>query len=106
MSTMSAVVNVRIDAELKEQAAAVLAEYGMTVSDAARIILTRIAKEGGVPPFLLASKEQYDTWFREKVREAMDDPRPGIPHEQVMAEIRANLARKTNAQVAEESDEA
>ncbi len=25
----------------------------------------------------------YDKWFRAQVQEALDDPRPGIPHEQV-----------------------
>lgn len=28
----------------------------------------------------------YDKWFRAQVQEALDDPRPGIPHEQVKAE--------------------
>lgn len=28
----------------------------------------------------------YDKWFRAQVQEALDDPRPGIPHEQVQAE--------------------
>ncbi|MDW5501451.1 stability determinant [Pseudomonas lundensis] len=36
--------------------------------------------------------ESYDRWFREKVREAMDDPRPGIPHDEVMAEMDAVIA--------------
>ena len=31
----------------------------------------------------------YDTWFCAKVKEAIDDPRPGIPHDQVMAEMDA-----------------
>lgn len=35
--------------------------------------------------------EAYDVWFRKKVREALDDPRPGIPHDQVMAEMQAIL---------------
>ncbi len=38
--------------------------------------------------------EAYDVWFRAKVREALDDPRPGIPHEQVMAEMRAIIDGK------------
>ena len=29
----------------------------------------------------------YDQWFRAQVQEAIDDPRPSIPHEQVMAEF-------------------
>jgi len=27
----------------------------------------------------------YDKWFRSKVQEALDDPRPGMPHEEVSA---------------------
>jgi hypothetical protein len=38
--------------------------------------------------------EVYDAWFRAKVREALDDPRPGIPHEQVMAEMQAIIDGK------------
>jgi hypothetical protein len=30
----------------------------------------------------------YDRWFREKVAKALADPRPSIPHEQVVAEMR------------------
>jgi hypothetical protein len=33
----------------------------------------------------------YDAWFRAQVQEALDDPRPSIPHEQVMTEMRARL---------------
>lgn len=38
--------------------------------------------------------EAYDVWFRAKVREALDDPRPGVPHEQVMAEMQAIIDGK------------
>jgi len=31
----------------------------------------------------------YDRWFYGKVQEAIDDQRPGIPHDQVMAEMDA-----------------
>lgn len=30
----------------------------------------------------------YDEWFRARVEEALRDKSPGIPHEQVMAEMR------------------
>lgn len=33
----------------------------------------------------------YDQWFRAQVQEAIDDPRPSIPHDQVMANVRARL---------------
>lgn len=29
--------------------------------------------------------ESYDRWFRAEVQEALDDPSPGIPHDEVMA---------------------
>ncbi len=29
----------------------------------------------------------YDLWFRAQVQSALDDPRPDIPHDQVMAEM-------------------
>jgi hypothetical protein len=29
----------------------------------------------------------YDVWFRAKVQASMDDSRPSIPHDQVMAEM-------------------
>jgi hypothetical protein len=31
----------------------------------------------------------YNEWFRKKVQEALADPRPAIPHDEVMAEMRA-----------------
>lgn len=36
----------------------------------------------------------YEQWFRAQVQEAIDDPRPSIPHDQVMAEVRALIERK------------
>ena len=45
----SAVVRARIDEHTKEEASAVLAEMGLTVSDAFRIMLTRIAREKALP---------------------------------------------------------
>lgn len=31
--------------------------------------------------------DSYDLWFRAKVKASLDDPRPSIPHDQVMAEM-------------------
>ncbi|MES2075573.1 MAG: antitoxin [Pseudomonadota bacterium] len=36
----------------------------------------------------------YDRWFRAQVQESIDDSRPSIPHDQVMAEMRAIIASK------------
>ena len=43
------VVRARIDAQTKEEAAAVLATIGLTVSDAFRLLLVRIAREKALP---------------------------------------------------------
>lgn len=44
-----AVVRARIDAEVKEEAGRVLAEMGLTVSDAIRLMLVRVAAEKAMP---------------------------------------------------------
>jgi DNA-damage-inducible protein J len=45
----NALVQTRIDGAVKEEAAAVLAAMGLTVSDAVRLMLTRVARDGAVP---------------------------------------------------------
>ena len=42
-------VQARIDGAVKEEAAAVLAAMGLTVSDAVRLLLTRVAREKALP---------------------------------------------------------
>jgi DNA-damage-inducible protein J len=93
----NALVQARIDADVKERATAVLEGQGLTVSEAVRILLTRTANEGALP-FTPVNDAQYDAWFRAKVQEALDDPRPMIPMEEVdrrMAARRARLLAKS-----------
>src|SRR3546814_19362593 len=45
----TAFVRERIDETLKDEAAAVLAELGLTVSDVVRMTLTRVAKDHALP---------------------------------------------------------
>jgi DNA-damage-inducible protein J len=45
----NALVQTRIDGAIKDEAAAVLAAMGLTVSDAVRLLLTRIAREHSLP---------------------------------------------------------
>jgi DNA-damage-inducible protein J len=42
-------VQTRIDGRIKEEAAAVFAAMGLTVSDAVRLTLTRVAREHALP---------------------------------------------------------
>ena len=42
--------------------------------------------------------EAYDKWFRAKVEASLADPRPRIPHDQAMAEMRAIIDSKREKQ--------
>lgn len=44
-----AIVRARIDGQVKEKAATVLAEMGLSVSDAIRMLLVRVAAEKALP---------------------------------------------------------
>jgi DNA-damage-inducible protein J len=54
MSHGNTVVRARIDEHVKEEAAAVLARTGLTVSDAFRLLMTRIANDRALPFELFA----------------------------------------------------
>lgn len=93
----TAMLHIRVDETLKAEAAEKLASFGLTVSDAVRILLTRVAKEGGLPAGLTADPEAYDRWFRAKVQEALDDTRPPVAHQDVMDDMQALIDRKRRA---------
>lgn len=38
--------------------------------------------------------DSYDSWFRTKVQAALDDPHPGIPHDEAMATLDRLLEEK------------
>lgn len=40
----------------------------------------------------------YDVWFRAQVQAALDSDEPRIPHQQVMAEVRAIIRKHRDAQ--------
>ncbi|CAH0340028.1 type II toxin-antitoxin system RelB/DinJ family antitoxin [Rhizobium sp. CECT 9324] len=81
----NALVQTRIDPDIRDRAAVVLERMGLTVSDAVRILLTRTANEGALPLELLADPQEHDAWFRRKVLEALEDSRPDIEDEDVEA---------------------
>jgi len=93
----TSMLHVRVDDDLKAQANEALSNVGLTLSDAVRILLTRIASEGGLPVGLTASPEAYDVWFRDKVQEALADPAPTTPHESVIDSLRERIAAKRDA---------
>ena len=94
MTAQTSMLHVRVDDQLKADASEKLARVGLTVSDAVRILLTRVAREGGLPAGLTADPEAHDIWFRAKVQEALADTRPTVSHRQVMDEAQARIDRK------------
>ena len=97
MASQTSMLHVRVDDALKTQATEVLAGVGLTLSDAVRILLTRVPKEGGLPAGLTVDADAYDAWFRAKVQEAMTDPRPPVGHQQVMDDAQALIEKKRRA---------
>jgi DNA-damage-inducible protein J len=68
MST-DAVVRARIDGEVKEKAAIVLAEMGLSVSDAIRMMLVRVAAEKALPFKVRVPNAKTEAAFRESDRD-------------------------------------
>ena len=81
----TALVQARIDPETRDRAAAALQRAGLTVSDAVRILLTRVANEGALPPGLVTDPAANDAWFRAQVHKALTNPAPLIDAEEVEA---------------------
>ena len=83
----SQIVQARIDGEIKEEATVVLAAMGLTVSDAVRMLLTRIARERALP---------FDPWVpNETTISAIIDSRTGNVEkfdsiESLMADLNAD----------------
>jgi DNA-damage-inducible protein J len=96
----NALVQTRIDADIKERATIVLENMGLTVSDAVRILLTRTANEGALPLELFTNNEAHDAWFRTKVLQALNDPASDVEHGEVekrFEERRTAAHRKATA---------
>ena len=93
----SSMLHVRVDETLKEEAAETLAKVGLSVSDAVRILLTCVVRDGGLPPGLTCDPATYDTWFRSRVKEALEDTGPTTGHEQVMEAAQALIETKRRA---------
>jgi DNA-damage-inducible protein J len=100
-----ATVHAQIDRDVERRASEVLERQGLTVEDAVRVMLTRTAEEGALP-FDRDSESriygddhpEYDTWFRAKVQQALDDPRPAVSREELdrrMASRRAEALART-----------
>ena len=81
-----AVFTVKLEAELRD---AFMAEAEATHRPASQLVREFMRD------FVQRQREarEHDAWFRLKVQEALDDPRPGIPHDQVMNDTRMVIDR-------------
>lgn len=70
---MTATVQARIDEQIRDEASKVLERWGLSVSDAVRILLTRTAREGRLPIELLSTSPEHDQWFKGQVSLALND---------------------------------
>ena len=82
----NAVVRARIDEAIKDEATVVLASMGLTVSDAFRLMLTRVAREKALPFEPLIPNETTIAAMREA--RAGNLPRVGTVDE-LLAELHA-----------------
>lgn len=98
MPANTTMLHIRIDEDVKTRAAAALEGVGLTLSDAVRILLTRVANEGGLPPGLTVTEETHDQWFRRKVQEALDDPGPLLSHEDAVREMNELIRNRVRDQ--------
>ncbi len=94
MTAQTSMLHIRVDEKIKTEAAEKLAEFGLSLSDAVRILLTRITKEGGLPIGLPSDSEIYNDWFRGKVQEALEDLTPAISHQNVMNDVQERIEKK------------
>ena len=97
MSVQTSMLHVRVNNQLKNEAAEKLESIGLTLSDAVRILLTRVVKEGGLPQGLVSDNISHDAWFKTKVLESLNDTSPAVPHKQVMEDIQTLIDAKRDA---------
>jgi predicted transcriptional regulator len=81
-----AVFTLKLESELRDAFAAEASATHRAASDLVRTFMRE---------FVQRQREvrEHDAWFRAKVQEALDDPRPGTPHDVVMDETRAIIDR-------------
>ena len=83
MTSRTSTLYARIGDRLKTGASEKLPSVGLTISDAVRTLLTRVAKEVLLPAGLATDADAYDAWFRAKEQEALADNRSSTSHGEV-----------------------
>jgi hypothetical protein len=81
-----AVFTVKLEADLRDAFAAEAAATHRPASDLVRAFMREFVQRQ-------REAREHDAWFRAKVQEAINDPRPGISHDVVMDETRTIIDR-------------
>ena len=81
-----AVFTLKLETELRDAFAAEAAATHRPASDLVRAFMREFVQRQ-------REARKHDKWFRAKVQQALNDPRPGIPHDVVMDETRAIIDR-------------
>jgi predicted transcriptional regulator len=87
-----AVFTVKLEADLRD---AFMAEAEATHRPASQLVREFMRE------FVQRQREarKHDRWFRAKVKEAIEDGRPGMPHDVVMDDTRAIIDRIAAAKI-------
>jgi predicted transcriptional regulator len=87
-----AVFTVKLESDLRDAFAA--------EAEAAHRPASQIVREF-MREFVQRQREarEHDAWFRAEAQRALDNPRPGIPHDAVMEQTRAIIDRITSKKV-------
>jgi DNA-damage-inducible protein J len=105
MATMIT-IHAHVQADVQRKISELAEAQGLTVDEAVGLLVTQIAQVGHLPFRKTQSgfdfgmdDPEYDAWVAAMVQEAIDDPRPPVPHEEVrarFAKIRAELLQKAS----------
>ena len=88
------IINVRIDADLKNSAAEVIHGYGLTIADVVRLALKYVVENRKLPSELIMNEKEYDEWFTKKVSEAMECRGATRSFDDYAKEVRARYSDK------------
>ncbi len=66
-------LNIRIDADLKQDVDRILGRLGLNASDAVRIFFARIREERGIPFALKLPNNGYENWGNQAIADAEKD---------------------------------
>ena len=86
-----AVFTLKLETELRDAFAAEAAATHRPASDLVRAFMREFVQRQ-------REARKHDKWLRAKVQQALNDPRPGIPHDVVMDETRAIIDRIISAE--------